>query len=266
MAQRSGLGSAGGARRRGGLPGGLGKRFGLTGGRAAAAACVALVVVCGAVGFALQRGSSGVTIERGSTPAVEGSAADDGSAAAARQATEAGGEEKKDAAAGADAQDEAQVTGAVVHVDGAVASPGVYALLLQKPRVEDAVEAAGGLASDADTTSVNLAAPVADGTKVHIPRQGEQVQATAAAGASAGGGEASPVASAGGTEGAGGLVNINTADETQLQTLPGVGEATAKAIVEDRAKNGPFESPQDLMRVSGIGEKKFAKLEGSICV
>jgi len=226
---------------------------------------VALVVACGTVGFALQRGSSGVTIERGSAPVVEG-AADAGSAQDAAQATGSGGEGRGSAAAGAEASNDAQVTGAVVHVDGAVASPGVYALLLQKPRVEDAVEAAGGLASDADTTSVNLAAPVTDGTKVHIPRQGEQVQATAVAGASAGGGGDGAAASAVGSGGVGGLVNINTADEVQLQTLPGVGEATAKAIVDDRTKNGPFESPQDLMRVSGIGEKKFAKLEGSICV
>ena len=183
-------------------------------------------------------------------------AADAGSAQDAAQATGSGGEGRGSAAAGAEASNDAQVTGAVVHVDGAVASPGVYALLLQKPRVEDAVEAAGGLASDADTTSVNLAAPV----------QGEQVQATAVAGASAGGGGDGAAASAVGSGGAGGLVNINTADEVQLQTLPGVGEATAKAIVDDRTKNGPFESPQDLMRVSGIGEKKFAKLEGSICV
>lgn len=192
--------------------------------------------------------------------------ADVGSAQDAAQGTGSGGEGRGSEAAGAEASNDAQVTGAVVHVDGAVASPGVYALLLQKPRVEDAVEAAGGLASDADTTSVNLAAPVADGTKVHIPRQGEQVQATAMAGASAGGGGDGAAASAVGSGGAGGLVNINTADEVQLQTLPGVGEATAKAIVDDRTKNGPFESPQDLMRVSGIGEKKFAKLEGSICV
>ncbi|MBM6775245.1 ComEA family DNA-binding protein, partial [Olsenella profusa] len=61
-------------------------------------------------------------------------------------------------------------------------------------------------------------------------------------------------------------VNINTADVAELDELPGVGEATAAAIVEDRERNGPFAAPEDLMRVSGIGEKKFEKLEGLICV
>ena len=64
----------------------------------------------------------------------------------------------------------------------------------------------------------------------------------------------------------GDLVNLNNASVEQLDELPGVGEATARAIIEDREANGPFTTPEDLMRVSGIGEKKFAKLEGMICV
>ena len=63
-----------------------------------------------------------------------------------------------------------------------------------------------------------------------------------------------------------GPVNINVADAEALKTLPGVGEATALAIIEDRKANGPFRSPEDLMRVSGIGEKKFARLKDGICV
>ncbi len=61
-------------------------------------------------------------------------------------------------------------------------------------------------------------------------------------------------------------MNINTATADELDALPGVGPSTAAAIVDDRERNGPFSSPEDLMRVSGIGEKKFAKLQGSICV
>ena len=61
-------------------------------------------------------------------------------------------------------------------------------------------------------------------------------------------------------------MNINVAGIEELDELPGVGEATARAIVEDRERNGPFSTTEDLMRVSGIGEKKFAKLEGMICV
>ena len=63
-----------------------------------------------------------------------------------------------------------------------------------------------------------------------------------------------------------GLVNINLATPEQLQSLPGVGEATAAAIIQDREQNGPFSSCEDLMRVSGIGEKKYARIEGLICV
>lgn len=61
-------------------------------------------------------------------------------------------------------------------------------------------------------------------------------------------------------------MNINTAGIDELDRLPGIGEATARAIVEEREANGPFSVPEDLMRVSGIGEKKYAKLEAMICV
>lgn len=135
----------------------------------------------------------------------------------------------------------------VVHVDGMVGMPGVYELA-EGARVSDAVAAAGGLAEGADTSSLNLAAPLADGEKVHVPAEGEEVT-TSSGGASSGD-----------------LVNLNNASVEQLDELPGVGEATARAIIEDREANGPFTTPEDLMRVSGIGEKKFAKLEGMICV
>lgn len=138
-----------------------------------------------------------------------------------------------------------------VHVDGAVAVPGVY-VLPEGARANDAVVAAGGLVEGADTSGVNLAAPVADGEKVHVPLEGE----ASAPGASPGGAR----------EGTGGPVNINTAGVEELDELPGVGEATARAIVEDREQNGPFSTPEDLMRVSGIGEKKFERLQGLICV
>lgn len=140
----------------------------------------------------------------------------------------------------------------VVHVDGAVAVPGVYELALDAPRVNDAVEAAGGLLPEADTAQMNLAAELADGQKVHVPYAGESL---------ADEGDASAM---GMTDS--GLININSATATELQGLSGVGEATARAIVEDRESNGPFTSIEDLMRVSGIGEKKFQKLRGQICV
>lgn len=149
----------------------------------------------------------------------------------------------------------------VVHVDGAVAAPGVYELGEGHARVTDAVAAAGGLVDGADTASVNLAGRVTDGQKVYIPREGEQVAANASS--SQGSGDAS---SSGASATPSGLVNINTASAEELDALPGVGPSTAAAIVEEREANGPFSSADDLMRVSGIGEKKFAKLKDHVCV
>lgn len=147
----------------------------------------------------------------------------------------------------------------VVHVDGAVASPGVYELAIASPRVRDAVDAAGGLAQGADTSSMNLALPLGDGQKVHVPFEGE----AAGAEADSSGGDA-VVGSVSSSMPS--LVNINSATAEELDSLPGVGPSTAAAIVEDRDANGPFPSVEDLMRVSGIGEKKFAKLRDYICV
>ena len=146
----------------------------------------------------------------------------------------------------------------VVHVDGAVASPGVYELAIASPRVRDAVDTAGGLAQGADTSSMNLALPLGDGQKVHVPFEGEAAGAEAdSSGGDAVGSVPSSMPS---------LVNINSATAEELDSLPGVGPSTAAAIVEDRDANGPFSSVEDLMRVSGIGEKKFAKLRDHICV
>ena len=146
----------------------------------------------------------------------------------------------------------------VVDVAGAVANPGVYELT-DGARVSDAIEAAGGLSGDADISILNRASKVSDGMKVTVPTQGEQVS-------SAGDGDTGTAASSQSTAQASGLVNINTATADELQALSGVGPSTAQAIVDDREKNGLFASVEDLMRVSGIGEKKFAKIKDSICV
>ena len=138
-----------------------------------------------------------------------------------------------------------------VYVTGAVANPGVY-WLDEGLRVCDAVEAAGGLTEDADASTVNLARVLSDGEHIALPTKAEVEMALAQG--SAGGAAASS------------LVNINTADASALETLSGVGSATAQAIISDREQNGPFSTIEDLMRVDGIGEKKFAKLKDSICV
>ena len=142
-----------------------------------------------------------------------------------------------------------------VYVTGAVANPGVYSLD-EGLRACDAVEAAGGLTEDADASTVNLARVLSDGEHIALPTKAEVE--TALAQRSAGGAGGAAVASS--------LVNINTADASALETLSGVGSATAQAIISDREQNGPFSTIEDLMRVDGIGEKKFAKLKDSICV
>lgn len=144
-----------------------------------------------------------------------------------------------------------------VHVAGAVANPGLYSLP-EGGRVQDAVNAAGGFLSDASPDAINLARVLQDGEQVVIPTL-EQVESETAASASVTGSTAAAA-------GAQVVVNINTAGVEELDTLPGVGPATAQAIVDERESNGPFASIEDIQRVSGIGEKKFEKLRDSICV
>ncbi|MFR8010112.1 MAG: helix-hairpin-helix domain-containing protein, partial [Gordonibacter urolithinfaciens] len=150
-----------------------------------------------------------------------------------------------------------------VHVGGAVAAPGVYDLA-EGARVLNAVEAAGGFAEGAARDALNLARTVSDGEQVVVPSEADIAAQEAASagvgGASAGAGASAPAGSASGK------VNINTASATQLDTLPGVGASTAEKIVADREANGPFKTVEDLKRVSGIGDKKFAALADAICV
>ena len=146
-----------------------------------------------------------------------------------------------------------------VDVDGAVVSPGVYRLK-DGARVSQAIDAAGGLTAEADVTGLNRASKVADGQKIYVPKVGEQQAAAAVGGAES---------SAATTPGAGpssGLVNINTASAAELQTLSGIGASMAQSIIDERTQNGAFASVDDLMRVSGIGEKKLAKIKDCICV
>lgn len=146
-----------------------------------------------------------------------------------------------------------------VDIDGAVASPGVYRLK-DGVRVSQAIDAAGGLTPEADVTGLNRASKVTDGQKIYVPTVGEQQAASATGGAEGG---AATVSGAGASSG---LVNINTASAAELQTLSGIGPSMAQSIIDERTQNGAFASVDDLMRVSGIGEKKLAKIKDCICV
>lgn len=202
-------------------------------------------------------------------------AADGASGSGAGGVAGAGAETGLSAAQGHNGSSGAQGSGSgaaskiAVHVAGAVARPGVYELE-EGARVQDAVSAAGGATENAACDAVNLARVLADGEQVRIPTQEEAASGAAAASAAGqsglGGNAATSGASGGVAAAAGGRVNINTATAAQLDELPGVGPATAAAIIAEREQGGPFATPEDLMRTSGIGEKKFAKLKDSICV
>lgn len=147
----------------------------------------------------------------------------------------------------------------VVQVAGAVKSPGVFALD-SNLRVNDAVTRAGGLAIDADAARVNLAAKVADGQQIVVPKIGEAgVSPVAVAGAAVGAGQ-------GGSGKGDGLININTADVAALEELPGIGPSLAQAIIDHRKTNGPFKSVDQLNDVKGIGEAKFSQLVSKVSV
>ena len=186
--------------------------------------------------------------------AVSGNAAGTGSATA----NDADGSSASSVQDGASGQTEIYA-----HVAGCVNEPGIVKLK-GEARVADAVEAAGGFSDEALQESVNLARAVSDGEQVIVLSReaAEQGQAVPAGQTAMGTQPDSPGQAASQS----GKVNLNTASEEELQTLNGIGPALAKRIVLDRESNGPFSSVEDLKRVSGIGDKKFQSLSGSVCV
>lgn len=165
----------------------------------------------------------------------------------------------------------------IVHVTGAVHRPSVVSLTAGA-RVHDAVEAAGGLKEQADAEAINLARVLHDGEQIHIPVRGETPEpgrddSTAGASSAAGGDGASSAAdSSAGAAGSaaadpnpGAKVELNTADLTVLQTLPGVGPVTAEAIIAHRDEQ-PFAKVEDLLLVQGIGPKTFESLKDLVVV
>ena len=144
----------------------------------------------------------------------------------------------------------------VAHAAGAVRAPGVYRLD-PGARAADLLAAAGGAAPEADLQQLNLAALVADGERVYVPRIGE-VPPPAVTGPAGGG-----PAGAGTGEGP---VDLNTATAEQLEELPGVGPAIAAAIVDERERRGRFATVDDLLDVRGIGEARLEQLRDLVTV
>ena len=145
-----------------------------------------------------------------------------------------------------------------VDVSGAVSTPSVVEIP-SGSRVADAIEAAGGLTPEADVSSLNRAAKVEDGAKVVVP-------ALATGGGQEAGSDAARALDPPAESSVPSLVNINIAGVDELDELPGVGPATAQAIVDDREENGSFSSIEDIMRVSGIGEAKFERMRDLISI
>jgi competence protein ComEA len=139
---------------------------------------------------------------------------------------------------------------AYVHVTGAVRRPGVYSIP-SWARLDRAVKRAGGPAPGADMEGVNLAAKVADGQQVVVPRRGAPTAAVSVAGADGGAAPSAPI-------------SLNTATPDQLDQLEGVGPATAQKILDWRKQHGGFRSVDDLKQITGIGPKRFAALKDKV--
>ena len=138
----------------------------------------------------------------------------------------------------------------VVYVSGQVKTPAVITLEDNgNLRLVDAINAAGGMTDLADTEVVNLAEPLTDGQHIHIPAKDIIFRELPAQ-----------------NNTSGNLININTADEKELQKIKGIGPALAGRIIEYRERNGEFKSIDEIKKVRGIGEKTFEKMRDSITV
>lgn len=137
--------------------------------------------------------------------------------------------------------------GLYVHVLGEVAEPGLY-ILDPDARVVDALAAAGGTLDTADLQAVNLARQLSDGEQIIVPVEGK---------------EPAP-GEAGGGASADGRIDLNSADQAALETLPRIGPALAQRIIEWRDENGRFRSVDDLLAVSGVGEKLLAGVRDKV--
>lgn len=169
----------------------------------------------------------------------------------------------------------------VVYVAGAVNNEGIYELN-ENSRIADSIEKAGGLTDDADISNINLAYVLEDGLKVYIPRKGEnnneiKDDTTSYVSKESGDTESSQTVSSstkstgntGSTNGTNSnnqnsKININTATQTELETLPGIGPSTAMKIINYRKENGKFTSIEDIKKVSGIGDAKYAQIKDLI--
>lgn len=145
-----------------------------------------------------------------------------------------------------------------VHIAGSVVTEGMVELE-EGARVADAIEEAGGTTADANMNQINLAYKLQDGQKIYIPNQNEEeYQITT---------NMEGIQSANGTtSNETDVININTATQTELELLPGIGPSTATKIIDYREENGKFENIEEIKNVPGIGEAKYENIKNKITV
>ena len=154
-----------------------------------------------------------------------------------------------------------------VHISGAINKEGVFEFE-ENSRVTDAIEKAGGLKNNASIKNINLASKLEDGMKIYIPTNEEEKKQTNNENSTIYNNSSNTnVAITEKLETKNNKkVNINTASQTELETLPGIGPSTALKIIEYRNQNGKFIKIQDIQNVSGIGDSKYKKIENLIVV
>lgn len=148
----------------------------------------------------------------------------------------------------------------IIHISGQVNNEGVYELE-EGSRIIDAINKAGGVTETADTSQINLAEKIEDGAKIYVPAKGEEsVEANSQEEKTTK--NTKDIVQNKETKSK--KININTATEEELDTLPGIGQATAQKIIEYRKENGKFSKIEDIKDVSGIGDSKFEKIKDLI--
>ncbi len=148
-----------------------------------------------------------------------------------------------------------------VYITGEVNNPGVIELE-EGARIQDAIEGAGGIKSEANLKNINLAYEIADGEKIYIPNLAEEsseenIEKTSLT---------SNNSNANASNSSSGKVNINKATAIELTSVPGIGDSTAKNIIAYREENGKFKTIEDIKNVSGIGNNKYESMKDHICV
>lgn len=155
-----------------------------------------------------------------------------------------------------------------IHITGEVKKTGL--LYLNKgARIADAIEEAGGATKDASLDQVNLAYVLEDGQKIYIPNKKEKIETGAYIIKNSGDNvliEEGNTSNAINTKGENEKVNINSANQTELETLPGIGPSLAQRIIEYRETNGDFKKIEDIQNVKGIGDSKYSNIKDNICI